>query len=205
MESPDTFHLVPLTIDPATKALSSSDKSFTREIEDLNKYHKLMLAIENPAQVPGPPAPVNPKRSVNISKLRESGNNEYRKGKFPEAVKFYDLALKMAEGRPPWEASGLVREEFCALYNNRAQAYMSQQMWPEASVDAEISVEMKRVGNVKACWRRGVCLKEMGRIDEAREWIRGGLEFEKAGPDKQGVGELEALAKEVDELLARSS
>ena len=84
--------------------------------------------------------PVNPKRTIQINKLRESGNTAYKKGSFPEAANLYGLALRMASDRPPWEASGLVREELSGLYSNRAQAYMAQQMWAEAAVDAEVSV-----------------------------------------------------------------
>ncbi|KAK4540968.1 hypothetical protein LTR36_008476 [Oleoguttula mirabilis] len=201
MDASETFTLLPLTIDPATKALASSDPSLATDIDDLNKLHRAFLALDTPNQVPPPPAPVNPKRSVQINKLRESGNAAYKKGAFPDAVKMYDFAIRMAAERPMWEASGLVREELANLYNNRAQAWMAQSLWAEGAVDAEVSVEMKRVGNVKGWWRRGQCLKEMGRWEEAGEWVRGGLEFERAGPDKAGVGELEALGREVEKML----
>lgn len=193
----DTFTMLPLSIDPATKAISSSDPTLAEDIEELNRMHRAFISLETPHQVPAPPAPVHPKRSVQITKLRESGNASYKKGQHGEALKMYDLAIKMAAERPSWEASGLVREEMSTLYGNRAQALMAQQAWAEAAVDAETAVEMKKVGNVKAWWRRGQCLKEMGRLEEAAEWIKTGLEFERAGPDRQGVGEMETLQKEL--------
>ncbi|KAK5691574.1 hypothetical protein LTR97_011568 [Elasticomyces elasticus] len=199
MEAPDTFLQLPLNLDPATKALTSTDSTLSAELDELNKLHRSLLALETPNQIPPPPAPVHPKRSVNITKLRESGNASYKKGDFPGAITLYNLAIRMASERPSWEASGLVREELSALYNNRAQAYMAQQSWAEGSVDAECSVELKRVGNVKGWWRRGGCLKEMGRQEEAAEWVRNGLEFERVGPEKDKVGELEALLREVNE------
>ncbi|KAK5128574.1 hypothetical protein LTR08_004058 [Meristemomyces frigidus] len=202
MESLETFTQLPLVVDPTTKAITSSDPTLTADLADLTKLHRLFLALDTPSQVPAPPVPVQPKRSVQITKLRESGNLAYKRASYPDAIKMYDLAIRMASDRPPWEASGLVREELAALYNNRAQAYMAQQMWAEAAVDADCSVEMKRVGNVKGWWRRGQCLREMGRWEEAGEWVRGGLEFERAGPDKAGVGELEALGREVEKVLA---
>ena len=202
METLETFTQLPLTIDPATKALTSSDPTLTADLADLTKLHRLFLALETPSQVPPPPVPVQPKRSVQITKLRESGNLAYKRASFPDAVKMYDLAIRMASDRPPWEASGLVREELAGLYNNRAQAFMAQKMWAEGSVDAECSVEVKRVGNVKAWWRRGQCLREMGRFEEAAEWIKGGLEFERAGPDAASVGELESLEREVTKVLS---
>ena len=204
MEGLETFQQIPLSIDPSSKAISTTDASLTSEIDELNKLHRAFVSLDTPNQVPPPPAPVNPKRSVQMNKLRESGNNSYKKGAYAETIKMYDLAIRMASERPSWEASGLVREELSALYNNRAQAYMSQSLWVEGAVDAEVSVEMKKVGNVKGWWRRGQCLREMGRLEEASEWVKGGLEFERAGPDKQGVGELEALNRDLEKALAKS-
>ncbi|KAI1330185.1 tetratricopeptide [Xylariaceae sp. FL0255] len=197
MSDADTFTLLPINIDPQTKSLSTSSSSRTlqNELAQLNALHRSLLTLETPNQVPPPPVPVNPKRSGNITKLRESGNNEYKKGKFGDAMKFYSLGLQMALQRPLWEPQGLVREEVSGLYANRAQAYMAMQAWPEGASDAEASVEAKRVGNSKAWWRRGRCLLEMGRLPEAREWIRRGLEVE--GEE----GELTALLKEVEAKL----
>ncbi|KAI1445035.1 hypothetical protein F5Y02DRAFT_387611 [Annulohypoxylon stygium] len=193
----DTFTMLPLQIDPQTKALTtpSSSRALQAELASLNNLHRSLLALETSNQVPPPPVPVNPKRSANVSKLRESGNNEYRKGKHAEAVKFYTLGLQMALTRPLWEPQQLVREEVAALYANRAQAHMALQSWAEGASDAEASVEAKRVGNSKAWWRRGKCLSEMGRLAEAKEWVSKGLEME--GDE----GELVALLKDINEKL----
>lgn len=93
----------------------------------------------------------------------------------------------MALTRPLWEPSGLVRDEVAGLYANRAQAYMAVQSWVEGAVDAECSVEAKKVGNAKAWWRRGRCLLEMGREEEAREWVKQGLEIEGSEADLVGL------------------
>ncbi|KXT00352.1 hypothetical protein AC578_5883 [Pseudocercospora eumusae] len=203
MEAPETFNLLPLTIDPTTKLISSTDATLTSDLEDLNRLNKAFTMLDTPNQIPPPPAPVNPKRSVQIGKLKDSGNASYKKGAFPEAIQMYNLAIKMAADRPAWEASGLVREELSTLYGNKSQCLMSMQSWAEAAVDAEIAVELKKIGNVKAWWRRGQCLKEMGRLEEAREWVTSGLEFEAAGPDKDSLGELKSLLKDIDAALLK--
>lgn len=203
MEGPDTFHQLPLTIDPSTKAISTSHptSALTAELHALNSLHRSFIRdIEAPHTAPPPPVPVNPKRSAQITKLKETGNASFKKSQFGDAVRMYSLALDMALARPLWEPAGLVREELSMLYGNRAQAHMAQQNWAEAAVDAECSVELKKVANVKGWWRRGVCLKEMGRLEEAREWLREAVEFESAGPDKQGVTELQGLVNEVERL-----
>lgn len=98
----------------------------------------------------------------------------------------------MALGRPTWEPAGLVRDEVAGLYSNRAQAQMALGNWVEGAIDAESSVEAKKIGNAKAWWRRGRCLLEMGREEEAREWVGRGLEVE------GGESDLVGLLKEIE-------
>lgn len=182
----DTFTFYPLQIDPQTKAISSTEgagssasaRAVAAELTALNQLHRALIGLEGGAPVPPPPIPVNPKRTANVNKLRDSGNGEFRKGRYAEAIKFYSLGLQMALTRPQWEPSQLVNEEVATLYANRAQAYMAIQSWPEGALDAETSVEAKKTGNAKAWWRRGKCLLEMGRLEEAQEWVRRGLEME---------------------------
>jgi translocation protein SEC72 len=186
MESLDTFTLLPLGFDAETQdvvATGPAQNALNTELAALNALHRSLLAVETPTGTPPPPVPVNPKRSAHIGKLRESGNNEFRKGQPGAAVKLYTLAIDMALGRPHWEPSGLVREEVSGLLSNRAQANMAQGNWAEGAVDAEASVEMKKVGNAKGWWRRGKCLLEMGRLDEADQWVKQGLEFEATEQD----------------------
>jgi translocation protein SEC72 len=196
MDDTETFTLLPLHLDPSSKAISSSSSTTTsralqEELTTLNLLHRSLLSLETPA--PPPPIPVNPKRSAQINKLRESGNQEFRRGQHAQAIKMYSLGLQMALTRPLWEPSGLVRDEVAGLYANRAQAHMAMQNWVEGYVDAEASTECKKVGNAKAWWRGGRCLFEMGRLEEAEVWVRGGLEIE--GKEADLVGLLKEIEK----------
>ncbi|KAJ9134633.1 TPR-like protein [Pleurostoma richardsiae] len=199
MADTDTFTLLPLKLDPQSKAVTSTSpsRSLEAELATLNSLHRSLLGLESPHTVPPPPIPVNPKRSANVAKLRDSGNAEFRKGKYVDAIKFYTLGLQMALTRPLWEPQQLVREEVASLYANRAQAHMAMQGWAEGAVDAEASVEAKKIGNAKAWWRRGRCLMEMGRYDEAKEWVGRGLEME--GEE----GELVALLRDIDGKIVK--
>ncbi|KAI9805177.1 MAG: hypothetical protein M1825_001013 [Sarcosagium campestre] len=187
----ETFTLLPIQMDPSSKAISippstsSSTPQVTENLKNVNALHRLLLSLETP--VPPPPVPVNPKRSAQITKMREAGNASLRKGAAAEAVRMYSMGIRMAVERPPWEPAGLVRDELAGLYANRAQAHMSTQAWADAAVDAESSVECKRVGNAKAWWRRGKCLLEMGRADEAANWVSKALEFEGKDADLLGL------------------
>lgn len=200
MEAPDTFSMLPITVDPSTKAVSLTttitDPSLAAEIATLNALHRTMLSLDTPNSVPPPPVPVNPKRSQQISKLRDSGNVLFRKGQYQDAVRMYSLGIEMALGRPHWEPQGLVREEVAGLYANRAQAYMAQREWADGALDAETSLEMKKPQNAKAWWRRSKCLLEMGRLEEAREVVGLGLEWE---PE----GDLVGLKKDIESAIEK--
>lgn len=192
----ETFTLLPLTLDPTTKALSSPSPSLTPHLTALHTLHRTLLSLPT-GTTPPPPLPTNPKRSAQIQKMREQGNTSLKKSLPHEAIKLYTYGIEMALGRPSWEPAGLVREEASTLFANRAQAYMAVGMWPEGAADAGTSVECKRAGNGKAWWRRGKCLVEMGRWEEAGRWVREGLEVE------GGEGELSGLAREIKAYLER--
>ncbi|RDW74473.1 uncharacterized protein DSM5745_07135 [Aspergillus mulundensis] len=209
-QSIDIFNLYPLVLDPASKAISlSTNSTYTpsqttaanAELSALNTLHRSLLSLENTPAIPPPPLPLNPKRSAQITKLRDSANTAYRKNNHAEAVRLYTFALEMAIARPGWEPVAVAREELSALYGNRAQAYMAQQLWVEGLVDARASVEGKPVGNVKAWWRGGKCLAEMGRWEEAKSFVNRGLELE--GKNSEGAKELVQLLAEVEEGLKR--
>lgn len=195
MDDTESFTLLPITIDPTSKAIltSSNSRPLKNQLSSLNELHRTLLSIESP--VPPPPVPVNPKRSAQITKLRESGNAFFKQGKHGEAIKMYGLGLQMALTRPLWEPCGLVRDEVAGLYANRAQAHMALSNWVEGSIDAESSIEAKKGANAKAWWRKGRCLVEMGRLDEAKDWISRGLEMEGSEAD------LVALLKDIEDRL----
>lgn len=198
MAATDTFIQHPLQIDPSSKAISTTSASATlaSELEALNLLHRSLLNLDSP-NVPPPPRPVNPKRSAQVTKLRDSANAAYRKSSFEEAIKLYTYAIDMALGRPVWEPLALVREELAPLYANRAQAQMSRQSWAEGWVDAQLSVESVDTGNTKAWWRGGKCLAEMGRWEEAREWLEKALQAD--DKDTEGLKEIRSLLDEVKE------
>ncbi|KGQ01370.1 hypothetical protein PAAG_11949 [Paracoccidioides lutzii Pb01] len=199
----DTFIQHPLHLDSITKAISapsSTSTALSNELESLNQLHRALLNLDSP-NIPPPLKPVNPKRSAQVAKLRETANTAFRKSSYGEAVKLYTYAIDMALGRPAWEPVGLVREELAPLFTNRAQAYMAQQQWAEAYVDAKASAEISATNNTKAWWRGAKCLTEMGRWEEARRWLLKGLEVE--GPTSDGGRELRGLMADVERGLER--
>ncbi|KAM3517612.1 hypothetical protein NHJ13051_008829 [Beauveria bassiana] len=199
MSDLEHFDLLPITLSSDSKDVLTgrNSRALNAELTQLNELHRALLSLETPGNVPPPPIPVNPKRTAQVTKLRDNGNNEYRKGKYDEAIKMYTLGLQMALQRPMWEPSALVREEVSGLLANRAQAHMALLNWPEGAVDGLASVEARRVGNAKAWWRRGRCLYEMARLQEAREWVKEGLEVEGEEAD------LVSLLKDIDARIEK--
>ena len=201
MADAETFTQLPLQFDAESKTISSPtpSKSLQTELSELNALYKSISALDAPNAIPPPPVPVNPKLSASIAKLRESANTAYRASNFTEAYRLYTLGLSMALKRPLWEPSGLVRDEVAGLYANRAQTNMALRNWVEGLTDAKCSVEAKKGGNAKAWWRGGRCLCEMGRWEEAREWVGRGLEVE------GGEADLVRLGGEIDARLAKKA
>ncbi|OQE12229.1 hypothetical protein PENVUL_c001G04858 [Penicillium vulpinum] len=205
----DIYNQYPIYMDPSTKALSlppssgstpSQTAAINAELEELNQLHRALISLDAP-NIPPAPLPVNPKRSAQITKLRDSANAAYRKANYEEAIKLYSYAIDMGLSRPGWEPVGVAREELSGLYANRAQAHMALQNWADALVDAKASVDSKPVGNVKAWWRIAKALSEMTRYEEARKFLHKALDIE--GRDSEGGKELFGLLGEVERALLR--
>ena len=186
----DTFTLLPITLNETTKAVDLTNTATTSSILDLstslttlNTLHRNLLTTAHAC--PPPPIPIHPQRSSQITKLRESGNAAFRKSQYLDATKMYTYALEMALARPPWEPSQLVRDESAPIYANRSQAHVAMRNWPEALADAEASVFCKPKDNVKAWYRRALCLKEMGMLEESRDVLEMAVDWAAEGPDMQ--------------------
>ena len=190
----DVFTQLPLRWDDTTNLVSTAhaDSSVADLLSELNDLRRALKGI--PDNIPPPPMPVSPQRSAAIEKMRTSGNQAFRKGSFLEAVNMYSHAISMARTRPTWEPAPLLKEELQVLYNNRAQAYLSMNSYPEAVADASVSIDFKRMQNHKAHFRKAKALKEMGRYEEAKDALEFGLQF---GDD----AELQALLREVNASL----
>jgi translocation protein SEC72 len=216
-DSLEFFDQISLSIDPSTKAISSlsKDKSIQDAVTSLNALHTSLKSLDTPT--PPPPVPVNPKRSGNIAKMRDSANAAFRKGQFQEAIRLWNFAIDMASGRPAWEPMGLQREELAALYLARSNSHVSAQNWVEGWKDAELSKECKKglqtgpngekvPGNPKSYLLGGKCLMEMSRWSDAVAWFGEGLEVEgEIGDDgKQMVAMLNGARKEEEKAAAKA-
>lgn len=187
----ETYTHLPVHIDPQTKQVSilSSDKTIQDAVDNLNRLHTSFKSLETPNNVPAAPMLVNPKRSAQIQKLRDSAAATSKKGNNVDAIRLLGVAIDMAAARPGWEPMGLAREELAMMYLSRGAANTSVQNWVEGLIDAECSIECKsgpgqgpngeRIpGNPKAWIVGGQCLMEMSRWSDAVEWLERAIEKE---------------------------
>lgn len=213
-DSLETYTHLPLYLDPSTKIISPASSSSKTDpqlqeiLKNVNSLHGQFKGLETPNHAPAPPLPVNPKRSAQITKLRETAAQSVRKNDFAGAVRLFGLAIDMAGSRPPWEPAGLVREELALCYMERSNVHVLNRDWPEGWKDAESSAECKRgiqqgpqgqkiPGNPRAFVLGGKCLVEMSRWDEACGWLEKGLELE--GDDGPGGAEMIKLLQQARE------
>lgn len=174
----DTYTFIPLILDEKAATISAPKESWSVKGLQDELPQLTSLATAMGGGLPPPPVPVNPARSAAITKLKENANEAYRLKNFPRALEVYTVGIKAAKERPLWEPAGLVKDELAGLYANRAQCHMAMGAWPEGLIDAKLSTTCKSGGNAKAWWRGGKCYMEMGRYEEARDWVVKGLEVE---------------------------
>lgn len=218
-DSLETYTHLPLYLDPSTKVLtpatsSKTDPQLEGILKNINGLHGQFKGLETPNHAPPPPLPVNPKRTAQITKLRETAAQSVRKSDYAGALRLFGLAIEMAGSRPSWEPAGLVREELALCYMERANVHVLSRDWVEGWKDAESSTECKRgvqqgpqgqklPGNPRAFVLGGKCLVEMSRWDEAVGWLEKGLELEGAdGPAGAEMTKLLQQAKEGREKKA---
>ncbi|ETN43738.1 uncharacterized protein HMPREF1541_02897 [Cyphellophora europaea CBS 101466] len=207
----ETYNHLPVHIDPSTKAVSvnSSDKAVQDAVALVNDLHTQFKSLETANNIPPPPVPVNPKRTAQINKLRESAGQSAKKGNNAEAVRLLTFALDMASARPDWEPVGLKREELAICYLARAAANAELREWVDAWRDAQCSTECKKgpsqtpqgqriLGNPKAFTIGGKALLEMGRTEEAVQWLEKGVETEGTQTD-----DCKAMEKLLQEARAK--
>lgn len=207
----ETYTHLSLHLDPTTKLLTSnttSNSKLQELLQTINSTHNQFKTLDTPNHAPPPPLPINPKRTAQITKLRESGVALVRQNKAADSLRLFSLAIDMASQRPQWEPAGLVREELAQCYMDRANAHIMAQMWLEGWKDAECSAECKRgaqvgpqgqkiPGNPGAFALGGKCLTEMARWDDALAWLQKGVDIEgdDGSPASREMHRLYELAK----------
>ncbi|KAL1409775.1 hypothetical protein Q8F55_003772 [Vanrija albida] len=161
----------------------------------LNYMHQFLRAAPPEAIPPPPNVQPPPQRAEQIKAAKEAGNTAFKAGNIPVAVQNYSRSADMALSRPPWELAAVSRDETAIALCNRSAAFALAGAWANALADAEAVIALKRPWT-KGHFRRARALVGLNRIEEARDAIVDGLQFE---PDDK---ELNNFLQEVDVKLA---
>ncbi|KAI8376883.1 hypothetical protein BD560DRAFT_445404 [Blakeslea trispora] len=145
---------------------------------DWTEHNILASTLKHVKDLPPPNVP-NPTRNAQVTRLKEEGNKHFKQNNFPEAIRFYTMAVDLSWSRPLWEplAFQYVKEELAPVLSNRSAAYLSLKNYVEAYVDAEMVTRLKREWS-KGWFRKGKALVGLARIEEAAEAFQTGLRFD---------------------------
>lgn len=101
----------------------------------------------------------------------------FKAGKAQLAIAKYTAAAALAAQRPPWEANQFLREELSTTISNRSAAYFDLHDYISALADAETVISIRRNWS-KGHFRKAKALLGLGRLKEAAEAVRLGLDYE---------------------------
>lgn len=101
----------------------------------------------------------------------------FKRGNASQAITKYTNAASLAIQRPPWEASQVMREELTTAVSNRSAAYCDTRDYLSALADAETVIAIRR-NWTKGHFRKAKALLGLGRLRDASDAIRLGLDFE---------------------------
>ncbi|KAK4511239.1 uncharacterized protein ATC70_012453 [Mucor velutinosus] len=120
---------------------------------------------------------------------KAKGNEYFGKKDYKNAILHYGKAIDLDPTVPVY-------------FVNRAMAYLKTNSFLEAEKDCSRGLQLQPK-NVKALWRRGIALRELGRMNEARKDFETGLTIEPS--NKSLLDELNKLpaVKPVEKLKSR--
>jgi len=151
----------------------------------LNRLSKILTA--NP-KLPFPPPPnmVNQKLSQIVNQTKEEGNALFRTHQWEKAIGRYTQAAGFAMQRAPWEAQQLLREELSTVLSNRSAAHFENGDLVSAITDADAVIQLKKPWS-KGHFRKAKALIAIGLLEQAKETVQYGLQFDPTNVEMMGV------------------
>lgn len=113
-----------------------------------------------------------------MEEYRKNGNEEFKKGRYKEAIQWYSKGLD-------------IDPKDVILYANRAMAYIKLEQWAHGLKDCQQGIALDR-SNIKLWHRQGLCLKSLKRYQEARRSFLEVIELDES--NKDAVHELKQLS-----------
>jgi len=88
--------------------------------------------------------------------------------------------------RAPWEAQQLLREELSTVLSNRSAAYFENGDLVSAITDADTVIQLKKPWS-KGHFRKAKALIAIGLLEQAKEAVQYGLQFDPTNVEMMGV------------------
>lgn len=98
---------------------------------------------------------------MSVEKFKQEGNDAFKQSKFTKAIELYNKALEL---NPDSEISS-------TLFSNRSACHFQLKNYPLALSDADNCIRCRPTWE-KGYFRRGIALKAMGVIDDARKALQ---------------------------------
>jgi peptidylprolyl isomerase len=126
-----------------------------------------------------------PDRVEAANKRKDEGNQYFKEGKIPEAIKAYEQGLYFFEHIfPKSDSPDYVLMNQCKLpmFLNLAACHIKMQNWSDARINCEKSLDIDE-NNVKAIFRRGQAHQGAGNYDKARTDFKTAIEKDPKSTD----------------------
>jgi len=125
------------------------------------------------------------------------------------------MSANIAASRFPWEPSALIRDELAIVICNRSAAHFAADDFLSAMIDADAVIQLKRPWS-KGHFRKAKALVGLGRLEEARDAVMLGLQFEPDSavshpmfciflPNDVGSQEMLTFKREIEDSMATKS
>ncbi|KAL1928443.1 hypothetical protein VTP01DRAFT_2799 [Rhizomucor pusillus] len=152
---------------------------------DWTSHNSLAATLKQVKDLP-PPNAANPVRNAQVNRFKDEGNKYFKASNYPEAIKYYSMAVDLSWARPLWEpmAFQFVRDELSTVLSNRSAAHLALKNYVDALVDAEIVTRLKKDWS-KGWFRKGKALWGLGRAEEASDAFETGLRFDHESEELQ--------------------
>lgn len=174
---------VEILYDKASKNLSlgkEDEESFPDlklEVDQLNVL--VSDYISNGAEVPPVPTPSNFNQNISkmVKKLYEGGVKSFKKKRYNEAVKQFNIGIEMILRRHKFEAFQGTILELSLFLVSRADSYLSDRRYLKAYNDADLLLTLQ-LNTPDNFLRRGVANFFLGNYEAAKADYERGLTFD---------------------------
>ncbi|ODQ68249.1 hypothetical protein NADFUDRAFT_48899 [Nadsonia fulvescens var. elongata DSM 6958] len=189
----------PIIYNTATKSISIEPELSTPEweadAESINLMVRDLVALGQ--DVPMAANACNGKITEAFKKMLDSAIAEYKKSRYPDAIRLANLALGIAVRRYRWESFGYTLSEIGQVISFRCDVYLANSQWAEAFADASL-LSLVIPNSALNHFRKGQCYQAINNLVAAKQCYQTGLTIASDNEQiKASLDEVNALLEKV--------